>query len=242
MAAVRGAGCAAAAPAGREPHLAHQPRDAPTRMPPAVPPQLGMDPRRAVDAPAGGEDAADMPAQFGLRLGLALEGGDRAQPSVEAGHAHADHPTQRGHGMVALLGRYEGVLRHAIPRAKTAAALRRIRFSSSNRFTSRRSRCVSASSALRWASASADPAASCSLRQVLSCPVLSPSSVATSDSPLPPSSSRLTACALNSLVKLRRVRFSAMVPSWVFGFVRKPSTPRGEAHTVSTGGAGILLL
>src|SRR3712207_7174102 len=48
-----------------------------------------------------------------------------------------------------------------------------------------------------WAKASADPAASCSLRQVLSCPVLKPSSVATSDSPRPSSSSRFTACALD---------------------------------------------
>jgi hypothetical protein len=47
---------------------------------------------------------------------------------------------------------------------------------------------------------------------------------------LPPSNSRWTACALNSLVKLRRVRLSAMVPSWVFGFLTEPSTPRGEAQ------------
>ena len=146
LSVVRGA---AAALAGGQAHLAHQPLDAPTRMPPTVPPQLSMDPRRAVDPPAGGEDAADVPAQFGFRLGLALEGGDRAQPSVEAGHAHADHPAQRGHGVVRPLGRHEAELRHAVPSAKTAAALRKIRFSSSSRFTSRRSRCVSASSALR---------------------------------------------------------------------------------------------
>ena len=86
-------------------------------------------------------------------------------------------------------------------------------FSSSSRFTSRRSRCFSASSALRTAKASAEPAASCYVRHVLSWPVLSPSSVATSDSPRPPSSSRLTASVLNSAVNRRRVRFSAMLPS-----------------------------
>jgi hypothetical protein len=42
-------------------------------MPPALPPQLGMDPWRAVDPPASGEDAADLPAQLGFRLGTALE-------------------------------------------------------------------------------------------------------------------------------------------------------------------------
>ncbi len=55
-----------------------------------------------------------------------------------------------------------------------------------------------------------------------------PNSVATSDSPQSPSCSRLTACALNSPVKLRRVRFSAMVPSSVFRFLTEPSTPRGK--------------
>ena len=39
------------------------------------------------------------------------------------------------------------------------------------------------------------------------------SSVAISESGLPPSSSRLTACALNSAVNRRRVRLSAILPS-----------------------------
>src|SRR5215213_265071 len=183
-------------------------------MPPALPPQLGMDPRPAVGLPAGGEDAADLPAQLGFRLGTALDGGDRVEPSVEATDARTDDPAQRGHGVVRPLGRYEGELRHAIPLAKKAAALRRISTSSSSRFTSRFRRCVSACSVLRTASASAEPAARCSVRHWLSCPVPMPSSVATSDSPLPPSSSRFTACALNSLVKLRRVRLAAILPSW----------------------------
>src|SRR3954447_25914525 len=230
MAAVRGSGCTAAAPAGREPHLTHQPRDAPARMPQPFPAQLGVDAWRAVDPPADGEDAADLLAQLGFRLGTALDGGDRVEPSVESAAARTDDPAQRGHGMVRPLGRYESELRHAIPLAKKAAALRRISTSSSSRFTSRFSRCVSACSALRTASASAEPAARCSVRHWLSCPVPMPSSVATSNSPLPPSSSRFTACALNSLVKLRRVRLSAILPSWGAWFVSKPSSPRGEVQ------------
>ena len=49
----------------------------------------------------------------------------------------------RPHRIATLFGRHEGELRHAIPLAKTAAALRRIRFASSRRFTSRFSRNVS---------------------------------------------------------------------------------------------------
>src|SRR5215203_2767351 len=189
-------------------------RDASARMPQPVPAQLGVDAWRAVDPPAGGEDAAELRAQLGFRLGTALDGGDRVQPSVEAADARTDDSAQRGYGVVRPLGRYEGELRHAIPLAKKAAALRRISTSSSSRFTARFSRCVCACSALRTASASAEPAARCSVRHWLSCPVPMPSSVATSDSPLPPSSIRFTACALNSLVKLRRFRLSAILPSW----------------------------
>src|SRR3954469_6147580 len=199
---------------GREPHLAHQPRAAPARMPQPFPAQFGVDAWRAVDPPTGGEDAADLLAQLGFRLGTALGGGDRMEPSVKAADARTDASAQRGYGMLRPLGRYEGELRHAIPLAKKAAALRRIATSSSSRFTARFSRCVSACSALRTASASAEPAARCSVRHWLSCPVPMPSSVATSDSPLQPSSSRFTACALNSLVKLRRVRLAAILPSW----------------------------
>src|SRR3954447_18563111 len=230
MAAVRGSGGTAPGPAGRKPPLPHQSRDAPARMPQPFPAQLGVDAWRAVDPPAGGEDAADLLAQLGFRLGTAVDGGDRVEPSVEAADARTDDSAQRGYGVLRPLGRYEGELRHAIPLAKKAAALRRISTSSSRRFTSRFSRCVSACSALRTASASAEPAARCSVRHWLSCPVPMPSSVATSDSPLPPSSSRFTACALNSLVKLRRVRLSAILPSWGAWFVSKPSSPRGEVH------------
>src|SRR3954471_7160964 len=58
--------------------------------------------------------------------------------------------------MVGLLGRHKGELGHAIPRAKKAAAFLRISTSSSSRLTSRRSRWVSACSALRAANASAE--------------------------------------------------------------------------------------
>src|SRR4051794_32951211 len=92
-------------------------------MPQPFPAQLGVDAWRAVDPLAGGEDAADLRAQLGFRLGTALDGGDRGEPSVEAAEARTDDPAQRGHGVLRPLGRYEGELRHAIPLAKKAAAL-----------------------------------------------------------------------------------------------------------------------
>src|SRR5215213_5097586 len=206
--AVSGARGPATAQAGGQPHLAHQAFDAP----PALPAQLGMDPRRAIDPAPCRENAIDVTAQLGFRRGTALEGGDRVQPGVKAADTDTDDPAQRRHGMTGPLGGDEGELRHATPLAKTAAALRRIRFSSSSRFTSRLSRSISASSTLRAASASAEPAARISVRQVLSWPVLRPNSVATSDSPRPPSTTRLTACALKAAVNRRRVCFSA-IPS-----------------------------
>src|SRR3954453_13149152 len=136
-----------------------------------------------------------MPAQLGVRLSPALSDRDRLQPGIKAADTDTDDTAKRGHGIVRPLCRHEVELRHAIPFAKKAAAFRRIWFSSSSRLFSRLRRCISASSALRWAGASADPAARCSVRQVLSWPVLSPSSVATSER-LRPSSTRLTACAL----------------------------------------------
>src|SRR3954471_12448208 len=99
-----------------------------------------------------------MPAQFSVRLGLVLNDGDRLQPGIKAADTDADDAAQRGHGMVCPFGRYEGESAHAIPLAKKAAAFRRIWFSSSKRLFSRFSRCISASSALRWAWAWADPA------------------------------------------------------------------------------------
>src|SRR5436305_889127 len=173
----------------------------------------GVDPPRAVGPPAGGEDAADQAAQLGLRVGPGAGERDRAQPGVEVADARADHPAQGGHGVVRPLGGDEHELAHAIPRAKKAAAFLRISTSSSSRLFSRFSRCSSACSALRAASASAEPAAKCSLRHALSWPGLSPSSVATSPSPLPPSSSRLTASALNSVVNRRRFCLSPILPS-----------------------------
>src|SRR3954462_2980549 len=154
-------------------------------MPPPFPAQFSMDPGGAVDSAVCREDPADMPAQLGVRFGPVLDGGDRAQPGVEAGDTHADDTAQHGHGVMAPLGRDEGVFRrHAAPLAKTAAALRRIRFSSSSRFTSRLRRSISASFAFFLASASAEPAASASLRW-LSWPGLTSSSAAMSASGLP---------------------------------------------------------
>jgi hypothetical protein len=82
MAAVRGTGHPATTLPGGEPHLAHQPPDTSARMSPALPAQLGVNARRAVDPSAGREDAADMPAQLGFRLGPVLDNGDRGQPSA----------------------------------------------------------------------------------------------------------------------------------------------------------------
>src|SRR5918912_3342285 len=109
-----------------------------------------------------------MAAQLGVRRGPALSGGDRLPPGIEAADTDTDYAAQHAHGMVGPLGRDKGELAHAIPVAKKAAALRRIRFSSSSRLFSRRRRCISASSALRWAKASAEPADRCSVRHVLS--------------------------------------------------------------------------
>src|SRR3954451_9951893 len=118
----------------------------------------------------------------GARLPDALSGRDRAQPGVKAADTCADDPARRGDVMVGPLGCHKGELGHAIPRAKKAAAFLRISTSSSSRLTSRRSHWVSACSALRAANASAEPAASCSLRHWLSCPGLTSSSVAISAS------------------------------------------------------------
>src|SRR5919112_4009753 len=51
---------------------AHHSLDAPARMPQPFPAELGVDAWRAVNPPAGGEDAADPPTQFGFRFGTAL--------------------------------------------------------------------------------------------------------------------------------------------------------------------------
>src|SRR4051812_4631736 len=216
MAAVPGSGGAAGAPPGREPHLTHQPRDAPARMPQPFPAQLGVDAWRAVDPPADGEDAADLLAQLGFRLGTALDGGDRVEPSVEAADARTDDSAQRGYGVIRPLGRYEGELRHAIPLAKKAAVLKDLHLLfeplhlalQSLRFRLLRladGQCLGrAGRQVLGAPLAELPGANAKLRRY-------------PDSPLPPSSSRFTACALNSLVKLRRVRLSDILPSWGAG-------------------------
>src|SRR4051794_127652 len=178
MAAVRGFGLAAPTPVGLATHAAHEPLDPPSRMPVPFPAQLSVDAGRAVDPPLGRKDTADVPAQLGFRLSAVLSGRDRAQPGVKARDACADDPAQRRNGMVGALSCHKGERAHAIPLAKKAAALRKIRFSSSSRFTSRLRRSISASSAFFWASASAEPAASCSLRHWLSWPGLTSSSAA----------------------------------------------------------------
>src|SRR3954453_5078055 len=180
MAAVCGFGLTPPATAGLQTQGTHQPLDPPSRMAVPLAAQFGVDPGRAIDPALGRKDPADVPAQFSFRLSAALSGGDRAQPRVEAADTRTDDPAQGRNGVVGALGCHKGELAHAIPLAKKAAALRRIRFSSSSRFTSRLRRSISASSAFFWASASAEPAASCSLRLWLSGPGLTPSPAAMS--------------------------------------------------------------
>src|SRR3712207_4718935 len=182
VAAVRGLGPASLASLGLQTHVTHQPFDPASRMAVPFPAQFGVDPGRAIDPALSRKDPADVPAQLSFRLRAVLSGRDRAQPRVKARDACADDPAQGRNGMVGSLSCHEGERAHAIPRAKKAAALRKIRFSSSSRFTSRLRRSISASSAFFWASASAEPAASCSLRDWLSWPGLTSSSAAMSAS------------------------------------------------------------
>jgi hypothetical protein len=76
----------------------------PSRVQVALPAQFGVKARCAVDPVLGCEDAADVPAQFGFRLGPALSDRDRTQPGVKAADTCADDPAQRGDGMVRPLG------------------------------------------------------------------------------------------------------------------------------------------
>ena len=104
MAAVRGFGPLSLASLGLQTHVAHELLNPPARVPVPLPAQFGVDAGRAIDPALGRKDAADVPAQLGLRLNAALSRGDRAQPSVEAADTHANHPAQRGDGMVGALG------------------------------------------------------------------------------------------------------------------------------------------
>src|SRR4051794_4146853 len=116
-------------PPAPPPPPAHPPRPPPTAPRPGPPPRApppapragapppprarrGGAPPRAVGPPPGGEDAADQAAQLGLRRGPGLDGRDRAQPGVEAGHARADDAAQRGDGVVRPLGGDEGEPAH----------------------------------------------------------------------------------------------------------------------------------
>src|SRR5215210_6729332 len=177
VAAVRGLGPASPTTLGLQAHVTHQPFDPASRMPVPLAAQFSVDAGRAIDPALGRKDPADVPAQLGVRLRVVVSGRDRAQPRVKARDACADDPAQRRNGMVGALGCHKGKLAHAIPRAKKAAA-------------SRMRRSISASSAFFWASASAEPAASCSLRHWLSWPGLTSSSTAMSASGLPLSITR----------------------------------------------------
>src|SRR3954463_10443628 len=199
---------------GLQAHVTHQPFDPASRVPVPFPAQFSVDPGRAIDPALGGKDAADVPAQLGFRLRAVLSGWGSAPPPVKARDACADDPAQRRNGMVGSLGCHKGKLGHAIPLAKKAAALRKIKFSSSSRFTSRLRRSISASSAFFWARASAEPAASCSLRHWLSWPGLTSSSAAISASGLPLSFKPCTDWAYFPRGNRLRGRLCSISPSW----------------------------
>src|SRR3712207_7213995 len=84
LSVVRGARRPATPPAGRQPHRAHQPFDAPSRVPPALSAQLGADPSRAIDPSAVREEPADMAAPLGLRL-------DRKSTRLNSSHANISY-------------------------------------------------------------------------------------------------------------------------------------------------------
>src|SRR4051794_23703114 len=107
------------------PPPAHRPPGARAGAPRPPRARPGGPPPRAVGPPPGGEDAADVAAQLGLRLGPGADGRDRAQPGVEAADARADDAAQHGDGVVRPLGGDEREPAHAIPRAKKAAAFLR---------------------------------------------------------------------------------------------------------------------
>src|SRR4051812_45553159 len=200
-----------AAPAGGEPHLAHEPRHPLATDPDALLSQLGVHARAAVGPSARGEDRPDPFAHPSIVLSVSPR--PAAQPGVEAAHRDAREPAQRPDRECRTLGGDEAVAHEATAsRAKKAAARFRISFSCSSRFTSRRSRASSAASAFCRATASAEPAARCSLRQPRSWLGWTPSSSETSCKGLPLSASRLTASALYSAVNRRRFLFS-IVPS-----------------------------
>src|SRR3954465_14534226 len=210
------------------PAPSHHPRPPLAADPDALRPQLGVDPRAAVGPPARGEDGPDPFAHPPVALAAATR--PAVQPSVEAADRHADDPAQRPHRGGGALGGDEPVPHEATAsRAKKAAAFLRISFSCSSRLFSRRSRASSAASAFCRARASAEPAASRSLRQPRSRLGWTPSSSATACKGLPLSSSRFTASALYSAVNRRRFLFS-IVPSRCWW-----PPPYGGAHPAGAG-------
>src|SRR5215212_7337493 len=196
---------------GRQAASAHGPRHPPAADPDAVLAQLGVDAGAAVGPPARLEDRGDPPGEAGILARAAA--GAPAQPGVEAARRDAREPAQHPHRGGRALGGDEAEPHDGTAsRAKKAAARFRISLSCSSRLFSRRSRASSAASAFCRARASAEPAASRSLRQPRSWLGWTPSSSATACKGLPLSSSRFTASALYSAVNRRRFLFS-IVPS-----------------------------
>src|ERR687897_501932 len=140
---------------------------------------------------------------------------------MEPAARHSQNRAQQADRIGGHVGGDEGELRfHAFSAhlAKKAEAFRRISFSSWSRLLSRRSCCNSAASTLRRATASADPAACCSRRQVFTCVAATPRAWATLLSVSPVSSSRATVAALNSAVYRLRVLFVMTFLQMVFQF------------------------
>src|SRR4051812_4080223 len=152
---------------------------------------------------------------------------------MEPAAGHSQNRAQQADRIGGAVGGDEGELRfHAFSAhlAKKAEAFRRISFSSWSRLLSRRSCCNSAASTLRRATASADPAACCSRRQVFTCVAATPRAWATLLSVSPVSSSRATAAALNSAVYRLRVFFVMTFLQMVFE-LNIWSGLAGQGHT-----------
>src|SRR5919106_2452446 len=151
----------------------HQSSDALAPDPdPVLEAQLGVDPRRPIDAPAGRVDLPDLLRQPGVREGAL--GRRAALPVVKASAVDAEHAAHHGDGIVGLLRgdeRERLAYRPSLSFAKKTAAFARIsRSSRSIAFSSRSRRSSSRSSPLRPPGRSPRSALSCliQLRNVTS--------------------------------------------------------------------------
>src|SRR3954452_7509379 len=207
------------APGWPKPVFPNEPGDPLAGDADAVGLQFGMDARNPIALAAVLKDSPDLVNQVGLGAALRRSGLIAGLPVLEPTARHSQDSAQQADRIGGAVGGDEGELRfHAFSAhlAKKAEAFRRISFSSWSRLLSRRSCCNSAASTLRRATASADPAACCSRRQVFTCIAATPRALATLLSGSPGSSSRATAAALNSAVYRLRVFFVMTFLQMVF--------------------------